>query len=217
MPHMHNTILSIPSKFQLYCYYCYSVGKVSHGHRGSKQSILKLPGRFVSSTLHRKRADSKLKFQSFFYFAPFDILLWSHEKSTKSIGWREHFDEVSWKNLNLDGSSNHWTPKTRVLNLTNQKNLHGSLGKTSSWKLILKPFAIWQKKFIKYCCLIWLTLTPFNPRFWVTTKHSIWLPMLPMVPSFSKCLWFSWPPKTILLASTCRVCTKWIKKFSKMY
>ena len=34
--------------------------------------MLKLPVIFVSFILHKKRADSKLKFQSSFYFASFD-------------------------------------------------------------------------------------------------------------------------------------------------
>ena len=68
--------------------YCYRIGKVSHGHCGWKQSILKLSGSFVSFMLHKKRPDYRLKFQSPFYFALFDTLQESHEKRTKSINWR---------------------------------------------------------------------------------------------------------------------------------
>ena len=36
------------------------------------------------------------------------------------------------------------------------------------------------------------------------------------VPSFSKCLWFSWPPKTVLLTSSCRVCQyKYILQYNQ--
>ena len=90
--------------------------------------------------------------------------------------WLQIFDSTSWPPIK---SYFWWPPKTHFLNSS--------------------------------CCTVLLlnknnmNLNPFNPRLWVMTEHSIWLPMLPMVPSFSKCLWFSWTPKTVSSTSSCRV------------
>ena len=84
----------------------------------------------------------------------------------------------------------------------------------TSWSPI-KSYFWWPPKthFLNSsCCTVlslnknYINLNPFIPRLWVMTKHSIWLPMIPMVPSFSKCLWFSWTPKTASSTSSCMVC-----------